>query len=98
MSARPKPPSGLPNPNNLREVLAYNVRLLRVEQGCSQELLAMKCGLDRTYVSSVERMKWNVSLSNIETLAHALGVQAWELLKPPNIDDVSQISYLCNSN
>ena len=83
MSAKPKPPASLPNPQNLRDVLAFNVRLLRVELGWSQEALALKCGLDRTYVSAVERQRWNVSLSNIETLAHALGVQAWELLKPP---------------
>lgn len=83
MSAKPKPPAKPPNPHNLRDVLAFNVRLLRVGLGWSQEALAMKCGLDRTYVSAVERLRWNVSLSNIETLAHALGVQAWELLKPP---------------
>ncbi len=82
MSAKPKPPTGLPNPNNLRDVLAFNVRILRVRLCWSQVALAMKCGLDRTYVSAVERRKWNVSLSTIETLANALGVQAWELLKP----------------
>ncbi|MFV0372358.1 MAG: helix-turn-helix domain-containing protein [Azonexus sp.] len=65
-------------------MLAFNVRARRVERGWSQETLAMQCGLDRTYLSAVERQKWNVSLSNIETIALALGVQAWELLKPPD--------------
>jgi transcriptional regulator with XRE-family HTH domain len=46
----------------------------------------MECGLDRTYVSAIERSRWNISLSNIEALAHALGVQAWELLKPPIVE------------
>ena len=34
-------------------------------------------------VSAVERSRWNVSLSNIEAMAHALDVQAWMLIKPP---------------
>ena len=43
----------------------------------------MECELDRTYVSAVERSRWNVSLSNIERLALALGVEPWSLLYPP---------------
>lgn len=81
MSAQPKPPVSLPDRNNLRDVLAYNIRLLRVGKGWSQEELASQCGLDRTYVSAVERSRWNVSLSNIERMAQA--VQPWLLLKPP---------------
>ena len=83
MSAKPTPPSRLPDPNNLREVLAYWIRLKRVDKGWSQERLAMECELDRTYVSAVERSRWNVSLSNIERLAQALGVEPWTLLKHP---------------
>ncbi|WP_084187043.1 helix-turn-helix domain-containing protein [Andreprevotia chitinilytica] len=83
MSAKPKPPTELPAPDDLRGVLAFNVRLLRVGKGWSQETLALECGLDRTYVSAVERSRWNVSLSNVEALARTLGVQPWILLKPP---------------
>lgn len=83
MSAKLKPPLTLPDGNNLRDVLAYNIRLLRVGKGWSQEELASQCDLDRTYVSAVERARWNVSLSNIERIAHALGVSPWMLLKPP---------------
>lgn len=83
MSAKPKPPTTLPDPNDLRGVLAFNVRLLRVQKGWSQEALALECGLDRTYVSAVERSRWNVSLSNIEAFAKALEVQPWALLKSP---------------
>ena len=86
MSAKPKPPTQLPAPDDLRAVLAFNVRLLRVRREWSQEALAWECSLDRTYVSAVERSRWNVSLSNIEALAKALGVQPWELLKPPAED------------
>lgn len=83
MSAKPKPPTKLPDPNNLRDVFAFNVRLLRVQKGWSQETLALECSLDRTYVSAVERSRWNISLSNIELIAKSLDVPPWELLIPP---------------
>jgi ribosome-binding protein aMBF1 (putative translation factor) len=85
VSAKPSPPAAPPDPDNLRDVLAYWIRLRRVERGWSQERLAMECELDRTYVSAVERSRWNVSLSNIERLALALEVPAWTLLKPPEV-------------
>ena len=64
-------------------MLAYWIRRLRVDRGWSQEKLAFECELDRTYVSAVERSRWNVSLSNIERLARALETPIWKLLKPP---------------
>lgn len=84
MSAKPALPKKLPASDNLREVLAYNIRVARVTKGWSQEDLALECELDRTYVSAVERARWNVSLSNIERFSNALGFQPWELLKPPS--------------
>ena len=57
-----------------------------MKKGWSQERLAMECELDRTYVSAVERERWNVSLSNIDRFALALDVSAWELLKPVETD------------
>ena len=83
VSAKPKPPTHLPAPDNLRDVLAYWVRLNRVARGWSQERRALECELDRTYVSAVERSRWNVSLSNMERLAQALDVEVWTLLRPP---------------
>ncbi|MCF7521298.1 helix-turn-helix transcriptional regulator [Neisseria sp. ZJ106] len=76
-------PAQLPDENDLRGVLAYNMRLFRVNKGWSQEELARQCGLDRTYVSAVERKRWNIALSNIEKMASALGVPAYQLLMPP---------------
>ncbi|WP_449224046.1 helix-turn-helix domain-containing protein [Allofranklinella schreckenbergeri] len=73
----------MPPSDDLRGVLAYWIRLKRVEKGWSQERLALECELDRTYVSAVERSRWNVSLSNIEKLANALGIEPWRLLRPP---------------
>ena len=85
MSASPKPPTRLPDPHDLRDVLAYWIRLHRVNKGWSQERLALVCELDRTYVWAVERCQWNVSLSNIERFAQALGLPAWSLLQPPEV-------------
>jgi len=68
---------------SLRGTLAYNIRLLRFENGISQEELAFRCELDRTYISAVERCVWNVALSNIEKIAEALDVAPWRLLVSP---------------
>lgn len=57
------------------------VRKLRVEQGLSQEKLAELAGIHRTYISSLELGKRNVSLVNIQALAKALRVSPDELLK-----------------
>ena len=83
MPVRPAPPTSLPDTDDPRQVLAYWIRRLRVDRGWSQEKLAFECELDRTYVSAVERSRWNVSLSNIERLARALETPIWMLLKPP---------------
>lgn len=70
----------------LIRVLASNVRTLRHAQGVSQEELAAKCGLHRTYVGSVERGERNVTLNTLEVLASVLGVSAPELLTPRRPD------------
>jgi transcriptional regulator with XRE-family HTH domain len=56
------------------------LREIREEAGISQEKLAEEAGVHRTYVSSVERGKRNVSLVNIERFAAALGVKMGELM------------------
>ena len=63
------------------ERFGERVRNLRKEAGLSQEALADKCGLDRTYVGGIERGERNVSLRNIEVIAKALGTQISELTK-----------------
>ncbi len=56
------------------------IRKARLERGLSQEALGFEAGLDRTYVSSVERGKRNISLLNIHRLAKALGLKAKDLV------------------
>jgi transcriptional regulator with XRE-family HTH domain len=57
------------------------VRAIRTKKGLSQEELAELAGLHRTYISSLELGKRNVSLINIHALAKALGVSPDKLLK-----------------
>ena len=56
------------------------VRRERRRRGLSQEDLGFKAGLDRTYISSVERGKRNVSLLSIHRIAKALGVKPRDLV------------------
>ncbi len=57
------------------------MRRLRREAGKSQEELAERADLHRTYVGSIERAERNLSLDNIERLALALGVEPAALLR-----------------
>lgn len=65
----------------LREVVARNMRRLRAERGWSQEVLAHEAGLNRTYLSAVERSEQNISLDNLYRVANGFGIEAWLLLK-----------------
>lgn len=62
------------------EVFGQNVRNLRVERGLSQEQLADRVGLHRTYVGMIERAEKNITLCNIEKLAKALNVKVSTLV------------------
>jgi len=65
---------------DIRNRFGACVRQLRLARGWSQEDLAGRSGLHRTYVGSVERGERNVSLANIDKLARALQVGIEELL------------------
>lgn len=57
------------------------VRGLRNAKGLSQEAFASLCGLDRTYISGIERGVRNVSLANISLIAQSLKVSLAELMR-----------------
>lgn len=59
------------------------LRTYRQQAGLSQEKLAAKAGLDRTYVGGAERGERNVALINIVRLAEALGIEPGQLLGSP---------------
>lgn len=79
----PPPPSKPPAIQEIsaREQISQNIRSLRLEQGLSQEALALKADLHRTFIAHVERMQRNISIDNLERIAHALGVHTYQLLK-----------------
>ncbi len=65
---------------NIRDRLRLNMRRLRQDKGWSQEELAHRAGMHRTYVSDLERSARNPSIELIDKLAVALGVPVGELL------------------
>ena len=65
----------------LRDILAKNMRRLRAARGLSQEALAYECGINRTYLSAIERSERNVSIDNIARIGKGLRIDPWKLLK-----------------
>lgn len=57
---------------DVRQRLAANMKRLRKERGWSQEALAAEAGLDRTYISGIERVVKNPTITVIERVAIAL--------------------------
>lgn len=70
-----------------KKILAYNMRKIRTEIGLSQEELAARSNLHRTYISSVERAQRNISLESLYTIAHALGCDPRDLIGPINLKE-----------
>jgi len=60
-------------------VVSRNIRRLRVAKGVSQEAFAVDAGIDRTYVSRLERALENPTVAVLEKLARALGVDIADL-------------------
>ncbi len=58
-----------------------NVQKIRKELNLSQEQLAEKAGLHRTYIGMIERAEKNITLCNMEKIANALNMEITELLK-----------------
>jgi len=77
-----------PCSNELLAVLSANLKRLRAARGWSQEKLAEKAGMHRTFISLVERKGRNVTLGVVEAFAETLGVDVPTLLtKHQNCDD-----------
>ena len=60
--------------NDIKANVGNRIRELRKIKGISQETLAGIADIDRTYMTSVENGKRNISIVNIEKIATALGV------------------------
>ena len=64
--------------------VGQRIRTLRLTTGLSQEKLAFKSGLDRTYIGSVERGERNIAVINLNRICNALDISIAELF---NFDD-----------
>ncbi len=71
----------MPTGNDIKARFGHRLRELRQALGISQEELAFRAGLHRTYVSSAERGQRNVSLVNLEKLARALEIDIADLFR-----------------
>ena len=65
----------------LNKNLARNLRIARASQNISQEELASRCNLHRTYIGAIERCERNVTLRTLEVLGSGLEMSPLELLK-----------------
>ena len=66
-----------------KTLIARNIRRLRVARALSQEMLAVDAGIDRTYVSRLERGLENPTVTVLEKLARAFSSNIEELLRAP---------------
>lgn len=66
---------------DIREKFGFAVKIRREDLGLTQEVLADKARIHRTYLSDVERGTRNLSLINIERLAAALSLSISELFQ-----------------
>ncbi|WP_255549718.1 helix-turn-helix domain-containing protein [Microvirga arvi] len=62
-------------------IFASNLKYFRMKSGLTQEELAEKCGLHRTYIGGIERKERNISLRNVDKISRALNIQPYLLLQ-----------------
>lgn len=74
----------------IREVFARNLRTARLAKGLSQEELAHRADIDRTYISSLERGVYNASIDVVDRLARALEIEVAELLSRKTSGTIKQ--------
>ncbi len=70
--------------HKILNIFGENVRKYRNKLEISQEELADRAGLHRTYIGMIERAEKNITLINIEKIANALEVKIEDLLKSSN--------------
>ena len=67
------------NPTLLK--LGKNLRKARESRGWSQEEMAARCGVHRTYVGSVERGEYNVTVLTLKKMTRTLGISIVDSLR-----------------
>jgi transcriptional regulator with XRE-family HTH domain len=64
----------------MQRTIGKNVRFLRESNGYSQEELAEKAGIHRSYIGHIERGEGNITISNLCKIAEALSIHPGVLL------------------
>ncbi|MDX0803519.1 helix-turn-helix domain-containing protein [Sinorhizobium medicae] len=82
---------------NIRDIFALNLRTLRHARGYSQEELADRANIHRTYVSALERCQYSATIDMVASLAKVLGVDAAALLRSRAEPDLIESFWLCKS-
>ena len=59
---------------NIKAIFGNNLHIYRKQAGLSQEKLALKAGIDRTYLAGIENGKRNATLVSIEKVVNALEI------------------------
>lgn len=72
--------------DNFAKRLGENISKIRKEKGLSQEELALRAGIDKSYISHVENGLKNITCYKLNQIAKALGVKITELLE--GVDDI----------
>lgn len=58
----------------IKEKIGKRIKELRLDNKLTQEKFAELCGLDRTYITSLERGQRNISIVNLEKITNALNI------------------------
>lgn len=70
------------NSPDLNQILGQNMRVYRAAKGLSQEDLAERSGIKRTYIGSIERGEVDPRLGTVKKIAAGLSTEAFRLLLP----------------
>jgi len=73
----------------IEQNIGARIKELRTQLGISQQELSYRCELDRTYITSVENGKRNISIVNLEKIVHALELTIKDFF---NDDKFNQLS------
>jgi len=75
---------------DIRDTFARNLRTARRAKGMSQEELAGRAELDRTYISALERSVYNATIEVVDRIAKVLEIEASSLLERTERDKITK--------
>ncbi|WP_027627617.1 helix-turn-helix domain-containing protein [Ruminiclostridium cellobioparum] len=86
--------------DNISKIVGDRIKLIRLEQGLTQEEVAYRAGIDQSHLGRLERGERNPSLAVIEKVIYALGITFEDLFKyilpPAEENDNKDLSLIMN--